>query len=87
MLVDPVEIQLSSKGLIRTHSRKVERHDRLFESNLAVNLEGFAIRQPGDNVVETFSFYVIEEIIHFVREMFRFPFDMTANTGTGYAVR
>ena len=46
VLVDSIKIQLSSKRLIGTHTGKVKRHDGLFESDLAVNLEGFSIRQP-----------------------------------------
>lgn len=80
MLVDSVEIQLSSERLVGTHTRKIQRHNRLFESNLAVNLEGFAIGQPRDDVIETFSFHVFEEIIHLVWEVFGFPLDMSTDS-------
>ena len=79
VLVDSVEIQLSSERLVGTHTRKVQRHYRLFESNLAVNLEGFAIGQPRDDIIETFSFHVFEEIIHLVGEVFGFPFDVSTD--------
>ena len=46
----------------------------MFESDLAVDLEGLAIGQPRDNVLETFSFDILKQVIHFVREVFGLPF-------------
>ncbi len=74
VLVDSIEIQLSSKRLVRTHTGKVKRHDGLFESDLAVNLEGFTTGQPRDNVIKTFLLDVLKKVVHLVRKMFWLPF-------------
>ena len=80
VLVDSVQIQLPSERLVGTHSGKVKRHDGLFESDLAVNLEGFAIREPRNDIIKTFPFHVLKKIVHLVWEVLRFPFNMSANT-------
>ena len=84
VLVDSVQIQLPSERLVGTHSGKVKRHDGLFESDLAVNLEGFAIGQPRDNVIETFSFDIFQKIIHLVGEVFGLPVDLSTEIGIAY---